>query len=339
MAPVTIRWLLATALALGSAPLLGGCDAVDVLTRPDAPGPPRFEAGMAAETDALADPLWDDEKAEVAGYVTREARYGTLRDGEATLLTVKETFDAERLVKADAPEPPRHTVTVMKLNTVVTVPTGVYTYRQMASTFLTRAEARPVKLAVSSQEWCGTTSKLLEVRGDEASLRAFSYFGAEAERAWRVPLDRDTILADSLPLWLRTLDLERPGERRVRIVDEQLSNRARPPRARSATITVGTPESITVPADTFDTIPVAVTRGDRKDTFWLRRERPHTLIRWDRADGGSYRLRYVTRAPYWDMNGVEDVGRLDPRRGKEKRPRAPLPERPPGHDPGGDQGT
>ena len=279
-----------------------------------APAPPRFDAGMPGETAALSDPLWDDGKAEVAGYVTREARYGTLRDGEAVLITVKETFDAEQLVKADAPEPPQYPLTVMKLNRLVTVPTGVYTYRQMTSTFLEREDAQPVKLSVSSQEWCGTTAKRLEVHGDSAFLRAFSYFGAEGQRAWPVPMDERTVLADALPLWLRTLDLDRRGERRVRIVDEQMSNRARPPHARDAVINVGTPGSIAVPAGTYDAVPVVVTRGDREETFWLQKDRPHTFVRWDRADGGVYWLRYVERAFYWKMNGVEDVGAIDPAR-------------------------
>lgn len=268
------------------------------------------EPGHPGERPALRDALWDDGRAEVASYVAHERRYGILRDGEAILISVKEELDADALVKADGRYHPR-TRTAMKLNTVLTVPTGVYTYRQMASSWLAREDARPLKVAVGSQEWCGLTYKVLTVRGPEALLRTFSYFGAEGERAFVVPVDERTVLADTLPLWLRTLDLAEPGVRRVRIVESQLSNRAPEPAIEDAEIEVGGAETLEVPAGRFETVPVEVRRGDVVEVFHLAREAPHTLVRWDRADGGRWDLEWVRRAAYWDMNGPEDVGAFD----------------------------
>lgn len=270
---------------------------------------PSFEAGAPAETDVFGDVLWDDGQAEIASYRVVQRKYGELRTGEAVLIVVKEELDADALVKADGPHHP-HTLTAMKLNHVLTVPTGVYTYRQMASLWLTRSGGRPMKLVTSSQEWCGITHKTLGVRGDEGLLRTSSYFGAEGERAYGVPLDDVTVLGDALPLWLRTLDLTEPGERTLRIVDEQLSNHASRPGVRRATVAVGPAETLEVPAGLFEVVPVTVRRGESVERLSFRRRRPHTLVRWERADGGHYELDWVHRAPYWDMNRLRDVGSL-----------------------------
>lgn len=267
---------------------------------------------MAGERAPFEAALWNDGNAEVASYTVVERRYGTLRQGRATLILVKETFDADRLVKADGPRPPERTVEVMKLNHVLTTPTGVYTYRQMASVFLEREDARPLKLVTSSQEWCGITSKRMEVRGASPTLHTASYFGAEGDRAFSVPLDERTVLHDALPMWLRTLALDREGTREVRLVPPQLSNHARPPEVAPATIAVGAPAPVEVPAGTFEAVPVTVEHAGGTDVFHLRAEAPHTLVRWDRADGGRYALEWVRRAPYWEMNAADQVGALGP---------------------------
>lgn len=277
------------------------------------PAPPPVDgAGMEGERPIFAEPLWDDGLAEVASYDVRELRYGALRDGTATLIVVKETFDADALVKADGPEPPARAIDVVKLNHVLTVPTGVYTYRQMASVFVRRDRAQPLELVVGSQEWCGITHKRLEVRGGRATLHASSYFGGEAERSFDVPMGERTVLYDALPLWLRALDLERGGAREVELVSQQLSNRAPRPSIAPATITVGAPREIEVPAGSFEVVPVMVEHAAGRDVLSFARGAPHALVRWERADGGSYALRAVRRAAYWEMHDVDDVGALGP---------------------------
>lgn len=288
--------------ALGSAVgIVGSC------TEPRA-----VPAGLEGEQPAFQASVWDDGSSEVASYRIVERRYGSLRRGHATLILVKERFDADELVKAEGPRPPARSFDVMKLNHVLTTPTGVYTYRQMASVFLHREHARPVKLVTSSQEWCGTTSKRLEIHGPDATLHTSSYFGAEGDRAFFVPLNERTVLFDSLPAWLRTLDLARTGSREVRLVPAQLSNHALPVEVSPATITVGSPAPLAVPAGAYDAVPVTVEHTGGTDVFHLRAEAPHTLVRWDRADGGRYELEWVRRARFWEMNAPEHVDALGP---------------------------
>lgn len=292
---------------MGGARGLGWCAAA-LLLATSCSEPTRGVAGAAGERPVFRDALWDDGEAEIASYRVVERRYGTLREGHATLIVVKESFDAAALVKADGPVAPEHPLEVMKLNHVLTTPTGVYTYRQMASVFVRRDDARPVKLVTSSQEWCGITSKRMEVRGPRATLHGSSYFGAEGDRAYPVVLDEDTVLFDALPMWLRTLELSRPGTREVRLVPAQLSHRVTPVEVAPATIEVGAPGSVEVPAGTFEAVPVTVEHAAGTEVFHLQAEAPHTLVRWARSDGGEYALEWVRRAPYWELHDPEHLG-------------------------------
>ena len=178
---------------------------------------------------------------------------------------------------------------------------------------------RPLKLVTSSQEWCGITTKILTVRGGEALLRTFSYFGDEGEGSYRVPLGEDAVLYDALPLWLRSLALDRPRRISLRVLAPELTNRARAPSVEDASLAIGGPTSVTVPAGAYEVIPVTLRRGELRDVFDLAREAPHVLVRWERADGGLYELTHVERAAYWEMNGPDDVGALLP------TPAAPPP--------------
>lgn len=267
--------------------LLLGCS-------PDA----RLPAGQAGERPTFRAARWDDGNAEIAQYRVRERRYGTLRDGSATLIVVKERFDPLRGVKTTGPDG----VEAIKLNHVLSTPTGVYTYRQMATVLLDRQHARPLLLRTGSQEWCGLTHKRMAVRSPDATLRTSSYFEGEGERVFSVRIDQRTVLYDALPLWLRTLDLQRPGERAVQLVPRQMSSHASRPELGPATILVGPADSMEVPAGRFEAVPVTVRHDGGDDVFHFDARAPHTLVRWDRADGGEYTLEWVRRAPYWRMS-------------------------------------
>lgn len=275
--------------------------------RPE-PAPP---AGAPAEQALFRSSFWDDGRAEVASYRARVERYGRLWDGHAVLITVTERFDADALVKDDGPVRAARPLEVLKLNHVLTLPTGAYTYHQMASVFMARQDLRPVRLTIGSQEWCGVTYKRLEVRDGRATLHGSSYFGGEGERSFDVPMDERTIWADALPSWLRALDLERRGERTVRSLASELGNRVRAPSLDNTSIDVGGASAITVPAGTYAAVPVSVVAGERRDVYWLERAAPHALVRWDRADGGVYELTRVERARYWEMHDPSDIGALE----------------------------
>ncbi len=293
----------ALCLPLVAAVGLAGCSTLpEDLERPPPPAP-TFEAGAPAENDLFESALWDDGNAEVARFVAHQMRYGEMREGELVLITVKESFDPERLVKADGPHH-QHVVDAIKSNTLLTFQTGVYTYRQMVSVFLTRTELRPMKLAMSSQEWCGTTSAIFTVRGDEGLLRAFSYFGDQAEVVAPLSLPEDLVFEDALPVWLRALDADTGGTRRIDLVPSQLSNRAVPPEPLIAEVDIGAPQTVEVPEGTFEARPITVSFGDRRDVYHVDVEEPHAIVRFSRGES-TYERTLLARAPYWTMHGTE----------------------------------
>jgi len=302
------------AICLALFALSFGCaELPDPLHQPEPPAP-LFHVGAAPETDLFAREIWDDGNAEVARYTARQMRYGEERAGELVLITVKESFDPERLVKADGPSH-AHAIDVIKLNAVLTFQTGVYTYHQMASVYSTRPELSPIKLAVTSQEWCGTTTNLLSVRGDHALSRSFSYHGAEGERSVSFELPDDVVLEDALPLFIRAID-RNVRTRRVHVLPSQLSNHAESVTPVAVTITIRGEELLQLPMDDpLSPRPATAVEvawpGDRRDVYYigpLTRE----LLRIERA-GHVYDLRFIERAPYWEMNAVADEDALLPR--------------------------
>jgi hypothetical protein len=130
---------------------------------------------------------WYQGKAELTRYELKQARYGEIHSGEAMLIFVTEPFLPDRQVKLERGDPSKG-VTVLKLNSVRKFFTGIYPYSLMTSTFtpvsLAAKGNRTLKVASSSQEWCGQTFTQLNLRGSryEGALR--SYFEDEGDRAF-----------------------------------------------------------------------------------------------------------------------------------------------------------
>src|SRR5512146_577783 len=91
-------------------------------------------AGIFA-SDLLRDRLWDDGRAEYDVYAATEVREGLPRPARVVHVIVKEPFDRRTRVKSERPG----SIDVIKMNQVIDVPTGVYAYHQMQSTFWDRA--------------------------------------------------------------------------------------------------------------------------------------------------------------------------------------------------------
>jgi hypothetical protein len=116
-------------------------------------------------------PLWNDGNAEVSIYDARDIKYGVPRSSRAVLVVVAEDLLRDRLVKADDPSGGLPLVRVLKLNHVRSIPTGVYAYQQMLSVFLAADSLDPVKLTVTSHEWCGNSFAEWRMDRNVLSLR------------------------------------------------------------------------------------------------------------------------------------------------------------------------
>ncbi|MFQ5351284.1 MAG: hypothetical protein ACE5EG_12655, partial [Thermoanaerobaculia bacterium] len=125
--------------------------------------------------DAIAgawrrDTVWDDGNAEFCAYELDWRRYGELYPGRALSVLVKEPWAPALEVKADTAR--ADGFEVLKLNFIRDVPTGIYTYHQMASVFLRRDDGVLRKLATSSSEGCGISTAMMT----GGTLATRSYF-------------------------------------------------------------------------------------------------------------------------------------------------------------------
>ncbi|MAE60397.1 MAG: hypothetical protein CMJ49_03470 [Planctomycetaceae bacterium] len=258
---------------------------------------------------------WDDGLAEINMYEATEVRYGKPRAAtEAALIVVKEDHRSEDMVKAD--DPKRGDLPAIKLNWAVTVPTGIYTYRQMASVFMDRRTGEAFRETFSNQEWCGNTFKDLRRRddGEEAKLdyRWSSYFGSEGdgERTEKVTLGaRPIVFHDALPVWVRSLEFDGwgQGRRQFRLVPTLWANRALPGRFEviEGEVVVEGREMVQVPAGEFEAWRVEVFIGETVEVYHVDVSRWHRLLRMERADGAVYALKKSMRRAYW---GEHDPG-------------------------------
>lgn len=229
-------------------------------------------------------PVWDDGKAEFCAYEATWARYGHRYDGRALLVLVKEPWAPDLDVKADQPRPGGFEV--LKLNHVRDVPTGIYTYHQMASVFARRDSGALQKIAATSSEACGISTAQM-VRG---RLETRSYFDGQGDRAMDYPAG--ALPEDGLPLFLRSYVTVDPPKT-LSVFPSLLQSRF--PDFAPGTYRV---EKRNLPEGT----ELRLTRGKSVLAYTFDREAPYPLLRFEREDGTVYRLVKCDRIAYWDMH-------------------------------------
>src|SRR5213078_2818426 len=106
---------------------------------------------------------WGDGKAEFDIYDAQIVREGAPRPCEVLHVLVRELFDPKQLVKSDKPNQP-DVISVLKLNQILHVPTGLYVAQEMHSNFWRVDNAQLLKFSLTSNDSCGNTYK--EARRD-----------------------------------------------------------------------------------------------------------------------------------------------------------------------------
>ncbi len=137
---------------------------------------------------------WYAGKAEITSYELEQSRYGEIHNGKAAFIFVTEPFSKSKQVKLDYPDAKsKDNVSVLKMNATRKFTTGIYPYSTIQSVFTPiKHEKHPntLKVATSSQEWCGHTFEQLNLKKDHFDHQVFSYFEAEGdsndkiEKAW-----------------------------------------------------------------------------------------------------------------------------------------------------------
>lgn len=130
---------------------------------------------------------WYAGNAEITSYKLEQARYGELREGKAVKIFVTEPFLKDKQVKADGSNPDN--IPVLKLNATKNYLTGIYPYSIMTSSFYPVYDnTHAIKLAFSSQEWCGQVYAQLNNR-EQFQIKSHSYFETEADE--EISLEKD----------------------------------------------------------------------------------------------------------------------------------------------------
>ena len=283
---------------------------------------------------AVFEPHWQDGRAELDGYRYSITRYGQPRTGTAVLVYVTEPFSEARRVKVDHPTPGSpDVVEALKLNLVRDFQTGIYDYNTMMSLFTRSRDFSPMKIAFSSQEWCGQVYEEMLFERYHVADHYQSYFENETDMR-RLTLQKNGIAEEELFIRLRDLREEwipAGQKRKVPFLPAAFYRRLthRPLIWTEATIEHGRGiESVAVPAGRFDATRYVVRVADgREGDFWVERAYPHRILRWSwkpaasaagtaagRERGGwapaegldSGELTGSQRLPYWQLHNPGD---------------------------------
>lgn len=270
----------------------------DSLDQPGSVSPvSRASAGEASEVHGGPPPgdpswrrdrLWDDGKAEFCAYDVTWARYGRTYDGRALLILVKEPWNDRLDVKAD--DAADSSFDVLKLNHVRDVPTGIYTYHQMASVFLRRDSGAVRKVAATSSEACGVSTAEV-ARG---RLETRSYFDGQGDRS--LPWPAAALPEDGLPASLRDYVT---GEVPAAVTVFPSLMQSRFPELAPAAWKL---ERKSVRTG----VEIRLSRGDEWAAYTFDAQAPHRLLRLDRGDGTVYSLAKCERIAYWGMHDPGD---------------------------------
>ncbi len=246
--------------------------------------------------------LWDDGMAEVAKYEATRKVYNKTRSFEYTYILVKELFNKSFHVKSDNYQEDE-TYPVMKINKFCRIETSQYPYHYLTSLFIHRGNPEDLhKLTVTSQEWCGNTSKhFLEANG-KYRMDYTSYFDGEGTGNTKVM--KGPWFEDQLSYTLRSLTMEDGLSFDVELYPSQITNKAEIPDPENAHI-----EVVKATTDQLEEIKehliedpwevrVTVTSG-KTMSYWINNTYPNYLLKMESSDGSSLSLQEIKRDAYW----------------------------------------
>ncbi|WP_221030945.1 hypothetical protein [Actomonas aquatica] len=248
------------------------------------------------------DSIWGDGKAEVTVFAAQEKRYGELRETEVRHIVVREDFAADAQVKADNWQAPG-TYPVIKLNQIITVPTGTYRYDQGHSAFWRVSDGQLIKFASTTNDSCGLSYKQGNLTAGDWHYRAFTYWEGMSEVDTTAAAPVGALTYDELPFKLRTLDWGKTTLFEAPLLETVIDSKADTLAWAPAAFAIQR-----VP----DGWRVTVSHAHGTDRLTFDRESPHTLRRWIRWDGSRLERTHTIRLPYWQLNQPGDEHYLQP---------------------------
>ena len=256
-------------------------------------------SGFAQFTPALIqnNSYWGDGKAEFNIYDAQIVREGAPRPCEVLHVLVREPFDPKQFVKSDKPNQP-DAIAVLKLNQIVHVPTGLFVYQQMHSSFWRVDNAQLLKFSLTSNDSVGNSYK--EARREDAgfSYEYRTYADGMAGGKENVSLPANGYFYDELPWLVRTIDFQKPSTPfEVQLVGSVINSKKDSFVFKPAKISFKSTER---------EIDVAVEHAGGTDHFILDRDFPNLLRQWNAADGSRLKMKRSLKVAYWNYNKPGD---------------------------------
>ena len=258
---------------------------------------------------------WGDGKAELSSYHVLQPRYGEMREGYGVMIFVTEDIHEKTLIKVESPTPEDERLYMLKLNSVLKFPTGIYDYSVMTSVFSQVEGEKHAfdlrKISLSAQEWCGHVFDEVLLRGDTIKGHLNSYFESEGRRDYR--LSRPDAFESEDHLLIRIRELKEPfldsGEvREMEILPSLWSFRMthRPHEIVAGRVQKGAVELVEIAGDTLAAVRWEWSIGLRQRTLWTEKAYPHRILKWEDGDGGSGEVMRTIRVPYWQLQANRD---------------------------------
>ena len=243
------------------------------------------------------DNYWNDGKAEFSIYAAEIVRYGVSRPCEVLHIVVREPFDPKQLVKSEGPVR-ADVIPVLKMNQILNVPTGLYLYQQMHSSFWRVDNAQLLKFSLTSNDSCGNTYKEARRTGDQFTYEYRTYWDGMAAGQENVSSPANGYFYDELPWLVRTLDFSKPAvESEIQLAGSVINSKKDTFEFKPAKVSFTATER---------TIEVTVKHGGGADQFTLDRGGPHLLREWKAADGSHLKMKRNLKVDYWNYNKPGD---------------------------------
>jgi len=248
---------------------------------------------------------WYTGKAEVSSYELKQARYGEMRDGMATLIFVTEPFSKKKHVKLNYPDRAEDDKqTVMKLNFVKKFETGIYPYSMMLSSFTPVDQSPTMKVTMSGQEWCGHVFAQLNLEKKKYKVQSFSYFESEGDQDFSI--DR-TLLEDEVWNLIR-LDYKALPTGEIKVTPGLFATRLMHQPLKTLNVKATLKETGDKATYTLNF------ENDRTLAITFATSFPHKILYWEETYKGlggktlttSGKLKETLHIDYWNKNSTAD---------------------------------
>jgi len=291
--------------------------------------------GCAACTPSLSEnnpatkPLYempDDSLAEVARYSYTRSQHGIPVTGTATLIVAREYLNKQSYVKTAQM---KQRMPVVKIMLMKTLPGMNWDDRENLAMFC-RNDLRPVRLAITAEEWRGNNYLEWIARGDEVSLLGRPYLEDGGRLTTQIAVKAGYFLYEQLPVLVRAV-AKNDQPLTLRMIAPQTAYLL--PHAHELQVELERlgVEKINTAAGDFSTIIVTVTPVDSSkyfpepEEYWIDEHR-HFIVKAKRneliagaddnvvVNRAVYELQDYRRMSYWQIAVPPATNSLDDRR-------------------------